>query len=245
MPESTQLISALLLGLSGSGHCLGMCGGLTAALQLSGNNSRFAAITFHIARISSYALLGALVGFVTSVSDAAWAGVLFRYLASFLLIAMGLYIGEWWQGLAAVEKAGAVLFRPVQSSLSKLDTDSSILRSAALGFCWAVMPCGLIYSALAWSATTQQASSAALLMFVFGLGTVPAMLAISLGAQRLQTFLRNRNLKRVIAVSLIAAGLWTGYITSLHANHSAEEHSGHGSHTEHTESNEHSGHSGM
>jgi sulfite exporter TauE/SafE len=212
-----------------------MCGGLTAALQLSGNNSKFSVAVFHSARITSYALLGAMAGFITSFSETVWAASFFRYLAAFMLIAMGLYIGEWWRGLSVIEKAGAALFQPVQSSLSKLKINSPVIGSAVMGLCWAAMPCGLIYSALAWSATTQQPVSAAFLMFAFGLGTVPAMLAVSLGGQRLQAFLRSRNLKRVIAISLILAGLWTGYITSLHAHHSAEQHSGHSAHDQHSE----------
>jgi sulfite exporter TauE/SafE len=63
------------------------------------------------------------------------------------------------------------------------------------------MPCGLIYSALAWSATTQDALRSGTLMFAFGVGTLPAMLATSFGAAGVQALLRRRGLKLLIACS--------------------------------------------
>ena len=90
------------------------------------------------------------------------------------------------------------------------------------------MPCGLIYSGLAWAATAQNAGTSALMMLLFGIGTLPAMLATSLGADRLQTFLRRRELKLVIAALLIASGSWTIYMTLAHADHAVPgEHSSH------------------
>lgn len=234
MPEYTQFLSAFLLGLSGAGHCLGMCGGITAAMQLSGGKSRYNMFAFHGARIASYALLGMVAGLITSTVDTSWAIIVLRYLASLFLIAMGLYVGEWWRGLATIEQAGAAVFQPVQKFLSSLPTGSPLLSSVLLGLCWAVMPCGLIYSALAWSATTQHPGSAALLMLTFGAGTLPSMLAISLGAERVQQLLRHNSLKRFIAVLLIAAGVWTAYAASQHGEHS--------SHREHGAAQKHSAH---
>jgi uncharacterized protein len=60
------------------------------------------------------------------------------------------------------------------------------------------------------------------MMMLFGLGTLPTMLATSMGAQGLQAFLRRRGLKQLIAVLLIASGIWTLYITAAHANHSVQ-----------------------
>ena len=90
-----------------------------------------------------------------------------------------------------------------------------------VGMLWGFLPCGLIYSSLAWAATANSAPKAAVLMFAFGLGTLPAMLATSLGATRLQAFLRTRGLKTLIGVMLIASGAWTIYITWSHSGHLA------------------------
>jgi sulfite exporter TauE/SafE len=211
--------SALGLGLAGAGHCLGMCGGIAAALNLGGPRSPAVTLAYHAGRISSYTLLGGLLGFAAGTIDiTAWT-IGLRYLAGVMLVAMGLYVADWWRGMALLEKAGARLWRPVQRLSSRLLPVRHWPQGFALGLCWGLMPCGLIYSSLAWAATAAHAPTSALMMFLFGLGTLPAMLATSFGAQGLQAFLRRRGLKLVIALLLIASGAWTLYLTAAHGSH--------------------------
>ncbi len=197
-------LSAFALGLAGAGHCLGMCGGIAAALNLGGQRTLPVTLSYHSGRLLSYTLLGGMLGFIAgSIDLVAWT-IGLRYLAGFLLIGMGLYVANWWRGMQLLEKAGARLWQPVQRFSSRLLPIRNPLQGLALGLCWGLMPCGLIYSALAWSATAQNPIYSATLMFCFGLGTLPAMLAVGLGADKLQGFLRRRGLKLFIAVMLIA-----------------------------------------
>ena len=213
--------SALGLGLAGAGHCLGMCGGIAAALSLGGSGSPTITLAYHAGRISSYTLLGGALGYAAgSIDIAAWT-VGLRYLAGFMLVGMGLYIADWWRGMALLERAGARLWRPVQRLSSRWLPVRHWPQGFALGLCWGLMPCGLIYSSLAWAATAQHAPTSALMMFLFGLGTLPAMLATSLGAQGLQAFLKKRGLKLLIAVLLVVSGAWTLYITAAHSGNSS------------------------
>jgi len=217
----TEYIAALGLGLAGAGHCLGMCGGIASALNLGGGLGLPATLAYHAGRICSYALLGALVGAVAGLGDLpAWT-ISLRYLAGLLLIAMGLYIADWWRGLAWLERAGASLWRPVQSLSRHWLPVRHTYQAGLLGLCWGLMPCGLIYSSLAWAATAQDPLRSGTLMLVFGVGTLPAMMATSLGAQSLQRFLRKRGLKLAIALLLIVSGIWTLYLVISHSGHSA------------------------
>ena len=217
--SAVDYLGAIGIGLAGAGHCLGMCGGIAAALNLGGPRSTAVTLSYHLGRISSYALLGALLGFATgSLELAAWT-IGLRYLAGILLIAMGLYIADWWRGLTALERAGARLWRPVQTFSSRWLPVRNWRQGLALGLCWGLMPCGLIYSSLAWAATAQDALTSGVLMLLFGLGTLPAMLATSLGAEQLQAALRRRGLKILIALLLIGSGLWTIYLTVSHGDH--------------------------
>ncbi len=211
--------SALGLGLAGAGHCLGMCGGIAAALNLGGHRSPAVTLAYHGGRIASYTLLGGLLGLAAgSIDISAWTMGL-RYLAGFMLIAMGLYVADWWRGMVWLERGGAYLWRPVQRLSSRLLPVRHWPQGFALGLCWGLMPCGLIYSSLAWAATAQDAATSALMMFLFGIGTLPAMLSTSLGADRLQAFLRRRGLKLLIALLLVASGIWTLYLVVAHASH--------------------------
>jgi sulfite exporter TauE/SafE len=218
-------LSAFAIGLAGAGHCLGMCGGIAAALNLGGHRSLPVTLAYHSGRIGSYTLLGGMLGLAAgSIDIAAWT-IALRYIAGALLIAMGLYIADWWRGLQALERAGARLWQPVQRLSSRWLPVRRWYQGFALGLCWGLMPCGLIYSSLAWAATAQNPLDSAALMLCFGLGTLPAMLATSLGADRLQIFLRRRGLKVVIALLLIASGVWTIYLVAAHSGHAA--HGGH------------------
>lgn len=218
--DATQAASAFALGLAGAGHCLGMCGGIAAALNLGRQRSAATTLSYHAGRIASYTLLGTALGFAAGTIDVhAWT-VALRYAAGLLMIAMGLSIGTWWYGMNRLETMGASVWRPVQAFSQRWLPIRHWRDSFALGLCWGLMPCGLIYSSLAWASTAQSAATSGAMMFLFGMGTLPAMLATSLGAQRIQAVLRNRGFKKAIAVLLILSGIWTLYIVAAHQGHS-------------------------
>ncbi|WP_241505804.1 sulfite exporter TauE/SafE family protein [Parahaliea mediterranea] len=213
------LLAAFTVGLAGAGHCLGMCGGISAALGLGGAAKPAITTAYHGGRLLSYTVLGAGAGLLAGAPDfAAWTLAL-RYIAALLLIAMGLYIGNWWRGLQWLERAGARLWQPLQRLAAPLLPLRSPRQALALGLCWGMMPCGLIYSALALAATRQSAAEGAATMLSFGAGTLPAMLLVSLGATRLQALLRSRGMQRAIALLLIAGGAWSLAITAAHSGH--------------------------
>jgi len=219
MVSVADAFAALGIGLAGAGHCLGMCGGIAAALSLGQGAGPRLTLAYHGGRLASYTTLGALLGFLAGhINLASWTLAL-RYIAALLLIAMGLAIADWWRGIGILERAGARLWRPVQRLSTGLLPLQRPSQAAALGLCWGLMPCGLIYSALAWTATAQDAGRSAVLMFLFGVGTLPAMLATSLGAERIQAVLRRRGLKLVIALLLIGSGVWSLYLTASHSGH--------------------------
>src|SRR5690606_31074322 len=98
-------------------------------------------------------------------------------LAGLMLIAMGLYLGSWWSGLVKVEAVGRRLWRHLQPIAQRLLPVKSAGQGFLLGMVWGWLPCGLVYSALVWSASAANIGEAALIMTSFGLGTLPAVLA--------------------------------------------------------------------
>ena len=117
--------SAFLIGLLGSTHCLGMCGGISASLSMAlpvGRGFRvrqtLMLLAFNGGRIGSYTLIATLVAVLSTSAAAQWnelAPVL-RTLAGILLILMGLSMAQWWQGIRHIERIGA----PVWARLSPL-----------------------------------------------------------------------------------------------------------------------------
>ncbi|MFF7708215.1 sulfite exporter TauE/SafE family protein [Pseudomonas sp. NPDC007930] len=207
------LASAWLLGLLGGGHCLGMCGGLMGALSLAGPadaTRRWPRLLgYNLGRILSYALAGLLFGSLgLAVAHTPALNVL-RTLAALLLIAMGLYLAGWWHGLTRIEALGRGLWRRLQPLSRPLLPVRTTGQALLLGALWGWLPCGLVYSALLWSAAQGDALKSAALMLAFGLGTWPLMLATGAASQGLLALLRRRRVRVAAGLLVLGFGLWS------------------------------------
>ncbi|MEC4875770.1 sulfite exporter TauE/SafE family protein [Pseudomonas sp. NC26] len=215
MPDLLPLLgSALVLGLLGGGHCLGMCGGLMGALTLAIPPEQRARrvrllLAYNLGRVLSYACAGLLLGLAGWAVASSPAALALRVAAALLLIAMGLYLAGWWSGLTRIEALGRGLWRHIQPVASRLLPVSSLPRALLLGALWGWLPCGLVYSTLLWAASQGHAGYSAALMLAFGLGTWPVLLATGLAAERVNALLRRRSVRMAGGLLVILFGLWT------------------------------------
>ncbi|HWV15806.1 MAG TPA: sulfite exporter TauE/SafE family protein [Cellvibrio sp.] len=209
------LLPMFIMGLVSSAHCIGMCGGimgaLTMAIPAEASGKRWGILlAYNLGRIVSYSVMGFLVGlFAQQLIDLGGASLL-RILAGVLLIAMGLYLADWWRGLVYLEKIGRYLWVYVQPLGKPLVPVNSFSKALLLGALWGWLPCGLVYSALAL-AMTQTPGLASGSMLAFGLGTLPAVLAAGIAAQQLTRLLQQRGVRAGLALLIIIYGLWTVY----------------------------------
>lgn len=208
------LVSALILGLLGGGHCLGMCGGLMGALTLAipaeqrGRRLQLL-LAYNLGRILSYSLAGLLLGLAGWAIAGSKAEVVMRTVAALLLIAMGLYLAGWWSGLTRIEALGRGLWRHIQPLTRRFMPVTSIPKAVVLGGLWGWLPCGLVYSTLLWASSQGSAVDSALLMLAFGLGTWPVLLATGLAAERITALLRKRGVRMAGGLLVILFGIWT------------------------------------
>ncbi len=205
-------LAAVLMGLAGAGHCLMMCGGLAGALGQHATWRQL--LLYNSGRIISYAVAGALIGaaFTHLASGSVHGLIYLRLLAALLLVLLGLYYGGWWLVLRHLEALGKPLWRLLQPLAQRSRNRTSYPALLAAGMVWGWLPCGLVYSALSWAALSGSASSGALYMILFGLGTLPAMLAFGWFSKTLQSFLRSQGFRQLMGLLLIAYGLWTAVI---------------------------------
>nr|WP_218115720.1 sulfite exporter TauE/SafE family protein [Pseudomonas putida] len=214
VPDLLPLGSALVLGLLGGGHCLGMCGGLMGALTLAippeqrGRRLRLL-LAYNLGRVLSYACAGLLLGLAGWAVASSPAALALRVAAALLLIAMGLYLAGWWSGLTRIEALGRGLWRHIQPLTSRLLPVSSLPRALLLGALWGWLPCGLVYSTLLWAASQGNAGYSAALMLAFGVGTWPVLLATGLAAERVNALLRRRSVRVAGGVLVMLFGVWT------------------------------------
>jgi len=211
--------SAFVIGILGSGHCIGMCGGitsmLTSALPKNSTYSKTLLIfSYNFGRILSYAFIGAIVGFTGSVAaknvGVPLAGL--RVISALFLILLGLYIGQWLMWLNRIERIGKFIWQYLSPFSKRLIPVNSPQKAIALGVLWGWLPCGLIYSMLTWSLASGNFVSGALIMAFFGLGTLPALIIMSYSFIQAKTLLTHPTFRKLMALSLISYGVYTLYL---------------------------------
>jgi sulfite exporter TauE/SafE len=213
MIEPLSLITALLLGLMGASHCLVMCGGIAAAASSSspGKTNYSFLLLFNLGRILSYTTAGlivSLLGLWLADSHQIAQQVL-RSISGVLLILMGFYVARWWMVLTRLETVGQFLWRYLQPFTRKLIPIQTRPQALALGLLWGWLPCGLIYSTLAWVAANAQPGMGALTMFCFGLGTLPGILAAGIFARQLNAYIQHNYFRKFAGLLLMFYGSWT------------------------------------
>ena len=177
------LVAALLMGFFGSPHCLGMCGGLVTAFGLSMKDvspakRRALVATYHLGRLSSYALLGLIAGLIgTTVLEPLMRG---NNMPRILLGLVLVFVGVTMLGapfLTKLERYGMRFWQYLSPLRQKVFPLNTFPRALAAGLLWGFLPCGLVYGALLIAVVAHDPLSGAALMFVFGLGTVPMLVA--------------------------------------------------------------------
>lgn len=208
-----EFLSALLLGLGGSLHCGGMCGPLMMAL-LAGTDPAArvrSRVAYHAGRLTTYALIGLIFG----------------------LVGRGFHVAGWQR---AVSMVAGVLLLIGGALASRLSLDAWLVRSVGwvkalfrlrmgrktlgslmfLGMINGFLPCGLVYAAGVAAAASGSPLSGVVSMVVFGLGTLPLLLAVDRLGQGLGADGRARLQKAVpwviagVGVLLIVRGLGLG-----------------------------------
>ena len=201
------LLPAFSMGLFGSIHCVVMCGGASSALCAGSRPGRYTA-AFNAGRVFGYAVLGLAAGAV-----GAWAvghgldplRFAFRALATTIMLGVGLHLAGLPSFVRAIESAGAPVWRRVAPLARKLLPLRSPFHALAAGGLWALMPCGLLYAALALAASSYSAWDGATTMAAFATGTLPVMLGVGALIHRVA----HGPLRRAVGIVMLAFGLWS------------------------------------
>ncbi|RJG40149.1 sulfite exporter TauE/SafE family protein [Motilimonas pumila] len=203
----SDFFAAALIGLLGAGHCLMMCGGLASALSYnvaptqvgqspqppSRFNTWLSLILYNLGRGLSYCLIGLLFAATTKelsqFFDAKFGLLVLRLLAALMMLMLALYISRLWQGLTIVERAGQKVWRHVQPLAKQFMPLRSPWHALPFGLLWGWLPCGLVYSTLAWAAVSGSAFNGLVIMAGFAVGTFPAMISLGVATQTLKRWL--------------------------------------------------------
>jgi len=240
--DMSALLTAFLVGFLGSGHCFGMCGGIAAGLgSLPAQNDgrtgarprAISAFMFNFGRIVSYACLGLVSAWILAragkmLNVPQWSMIL-RLLTALMIFLIGVQFLFNWQTLGIIERGGARIWKhilPLAIRASKLPGGSGRLL---LGLCWGLLPCGLVYSVLLTASAAGSAVSGALVMFAFGVGTLPSMLGMSLAAPALAALLSDKWTKKLMGAALIFLAVLSVTLMTIRIQSKNEHQHNHGS----------------
>jgi len=213
----SHVIGGMLLGLAGSLHCAGVCGGIASSLLLASSPSHGQSgavagvlIRIHLGRALSYALFGAVVG----ASGATFAYVLdlygvqfvFRMLAACTLVWAGCSVAGLGRGFPAFDR---VLAGVVNATRSSRSLPLAYAHPVVMGIVWGFAPCGMVYAALLNAMLTATAAGGAEFMAGFGLATIPAVATAAFGVTALAGLgrsLRIVPLRRILGGAIAVLG---------------------------------------
>ena len=205
---ATSLIAGFTLGAAGSLHCIGMCGPLSLALptqHLSRTGKLVSLFLYQLGRIITYAILGLIFGLAGKTMYLAgiqeWFSIV---LGMTILILAGSYfiqknnIGFSWLG---------ILYSSVLRIIARLLKHSATPRSfLLLGMANGLLPCSMVYIALAATLSLTQLQESIGFMAMFGAGTLPAMMLIGYGARVVTPGIR-RTFKKAVPFFITATGI--------------------------------------
>lgn len=200
--------SGLLLGLMGSVHCLGMCGPIALALpvgRFSTTGKITAALAHQLGRIFTYGLLGLIFGVVGKGFAMAgfqqWVSIVMGSLMVALALWPALH-GKTYSAFAPLTRLSASLKKPMGHFIRQKSAPGFLV----LGLLNGLLPCGLVYVALAGSLAAGSPEGGAAFMMAFGLGTAPALFLTVLASGFITANFRLR-MQRLIPAALVVVGL--------------------------------------
>lgn len=200
-----ELWTAFTIGLVGSLHCVGMCGPIALALPYQGQQRWVAAsnvLLYNSGRVITYALIGLVIGTLGK-------GLFLAGLQSQVSIGLGILL--LFIALFSINVEAKLLRIPAFSKLNGWVKQrlSALLRNhnrtslLFIGMLNGLLPCGLVYMAVVGAVATGNIIEGMAYMSLFGLGTIPLMMATALAGQFINLRLRNR-LRKLIPVFLVA-----------------------------------------
>jgi sulfite exporter TauE/SafE len=203
----TYFLAGAALGVAGSVHCAGMCGPLLLAVHRGVPRAQMMRrmALYHGARVFMYALLGIPAGYAAQALSFGLFGRTVAALAGVALVlaAMGSLATGYGQSLSQAWSAAVLRIAAKAAALTRAHPHYGYI---ALGAANGLLPCGLVYAAVAAAAAAGSLAAAGTFMVGFGFGTVPLLFAVTLSATAVPAAVRRR-LRFVAPVLMALAGV--------------------------------------
>lgn len=202
------LLSALVLGLMGSFHCAGMCGPIAIALPLHGNTvlqKIFGGTLYNVGRTITYGIMGAIFGLlgqgIQMIGVQQKISVIMGVVMIFSVLFPALFKNQY-----RMDKSMFSFVGKLKKRIGEMFSIRSFQSLFFIGMLNGLLPCGLVYMAIAGAIGTGNAAEGTLYMILFGLGTIPMLLTISLAGNIMSQAIR-RKINKLIPFMVVVVGL--------------------------------------
>lgn len=233
--EPIVALPILVASLLGSGHCVGMCGGFVAlyshgAVHATGAGDRVHLLPhmmYNAGRLLTYLFLGTLAASIgASLDSFSGVGRLSSLIVGIMLITTG--VAQLWIGhLMLSSRMAEIMGRKLRAVVLPVFRLPKVLRPLLIGLVTTLLPCGWLYTFVALALASADPATAAGIMVLFWLGTLPAMALTGILAQSVTGKLI-RHVPRITALLVILSG-FLSLMTHLDHTHHHEHHSHHSS----------------
>jgi len=200
-------IAGTLLGLVSSFHCVGMCGPLLMALPIQSLPARLqniALVVYHVGRLSTYTILGAVFGiagrhiYVAGLQQ--WVSISIGVVILAIIIGQRLVKRPLWQ-------PASLFFAFLQKHIQRLWQKASVPNFLLLGALNGLLPCGMVYFALAAALNAGSLAGSTLFMLAFGAATLPLLFTVRYIGNRFISLRVRNNIRKSMPLLLAGVGV--------------------------------------
>ncbi|WP_439128607.1 sulfite exporter TauE/SafE family protein [Polaribacter sp.] len=201
-----MFLSAIIFGLLGSFHCVGMCGPIAFMLPIDRTHKVkgfFQVLSYHFGRLFTYSLIGLLFGFLGKSFYLFGFQQQISIIVGVLMILFILF-PKIFKKVNASKTISSIIFK-VKNALGKELKNKRNDTFFTIGFLNGFLPCGLVYMAIFGALATTNAFSGSLYMFLFGLGTIPLMTSVVYLGNFTKGIIRKR-IQKAIPILVVCIG---------------------------------------
>ena len=198
-----------LMGLIGSVHCIGMCGPLVMALPISGQSHLqkwISILLYHFGKISSYTVLGILLGLFGSTLPLYGVQENLSIVMGSIMLLYVLYVFVIKSKWSLPFFQSNIVYTLIVKKMGALFKSKNSSSFYLIGFLNGLLPCGMVYVALTSSIATQSVVQGGMIMAFFGIGTMPALIMVAIGGQYLGRTVRTK-LQSLLPVFIFSMGI--------------------------------------
>jgi uncharacterized protein len=219
MPSFDIWTIATIAFVGSFGHCVGMCGGFVVAYSSAKVDTAFSKskqilshLFYNAGRVGAYTVIGAFCGLLGTVFvvNTTMHGILYLVVGA-LMILMGLAMFGIGKILHSIEYSMGKL--PLfQKIFVKLVKSKSARSFFLLGLLNGFFPCGFVYFFATKAIVTASVVDGAMVMCVFGLATMPVMMALGQSVSALRALNFRQAMNQIAAMAILIYGIFTIYI---------------------------------